>query len=318
MNVSSRSVFDVCLLILVNGMWAAQYAAYKVAGEKMGPLTLSAWTFLIAAIVLLPFLIWERKRNPSQPSSRPLSSAGRSLWTKQNITGFLMIGIVGLIPASALLAWGVSRSSASDAALIYLTVPVMTALLASLILGEKMTWVRWGSLLLALLGVLMLSGFDWRHLQLTNPKFLFGNILVLLACSSSSFYNVYCKELLRRFTPIEVLVYGYALAVILGVPLALGVENFTISGIAHYAAGTWLALMVLSMMSWGLAMVLWMFLLRRLDVSQASVSIYLLPFLGVLISAITVHERVTKPMIIGGLITLAGTVLITAAESPST
>jgi len=317
MELSSRSAIDVSLLILVNGMWAAQYAAYKVASEKMGPLTLSAWTFLIAAIALLPFLIWERRRNPSKQSSRPPSSSSRSLWTKQNIIGFLMIGIVGLIPASALLAWGVSRSSASDAALIYLTVPVMTALLASLILGERMTWVRWGSLLLALLGVLMLSGFDWRHVQLTNPTFLFGNILVLLACGSSSFYNVYCKELLGRFTPIEVLVYGYALAVIVSVPLALGVENFTISGIAHYAAGTWLALMVLSIMSWGLAMVLWMFLLKRLDVSQASVSIYLLPFLGLLISAVTVHERITKPMVVGGFITLAGTILITAVESPS-
>ncbi len=38
-------------------------------------------------------------------------------------------------------------------------------------------------------------------------------------------------------------------------------------------------------------MVLWMFLLKRLDVSQGSVSIYLLPFLGVLISAVTLKEK---------------------------
>jgi hypothetical protein len=31
MELSSRSAIDVSLLILVNGMWAAQYAAYKVA-----------------------------------------------------------------------------------------------------------------------------------------------------------------------------------------------------------------------------------------------------------------------------------------------
>jgi len=78
-----------------------------------------------------------------------------------------------------------------------------------------------------------------------------------------------------------------------------------------------LALIVLSALSWGLAMVLWMFLLKRLDVSQASVSIYLLPFLGVLISAATLHEKITAPMIVGGLVTLAGTILITTLEPSS-
>jgi drug/metabolite transporter (DMT)-like permease len=60
-----------------------------------------------------------------------------------------------------------------------------------------------------------------------------------------------------------------------------------------------------------------MFVLRRLDVSQASVSIYLLPFLGVLISAVTLHERITGSMLIGGALSLAGAVMITVGESPS-
>jgi len=57
--------------------------------------------------------------------------------------------------------------------------------------------------------------------------------------------------------------------------------------------------------------------LGRLDVTQASVSIYLLPFLGVLISSATLHEHITGSMLIGGGVTLAGTILITVAESPS-
>jgi EamA domain-containing membrane protein RarD len=59
---------------------------------------------------------------------------------------FLVVGVLGLIPASAFLAWGVDRSTASNAAIIYLTVPIITALLASVMLKERMTPVRWGSL----------------------------------------------------------------------------------------------------------------------------------------------------------------------------
>ena len=319
MRISRRSVIDVSLLMLVNAMWAAQYSAYKVTSESMGPVTVSAWTFLFSSLVLLPFLTWERYRRMSQGTSDgPLTKvheiSDRSLLNGRNAVGFLMIGVLGLIPASAFLAWGETRSAASNAALIYLTVPILTALLASVILSERMTLVRWASLSVSLVGVLILSGFDWRHLQLTSSKYLLGNILVLVACASSSFYNVYCKELLRRFTPLEVLIYGYILAFVVSVPLVAWGEHFSLVAIRDFRPSTWVALIVLSTLSWGLAMVLWMFLLKRLDVSQASASIYLLPFLGVLISAVTLKEKITASTLVGGLVTLAGTILINATD----
>ncbi len=322
MRISRRAVADVGLLVLCNTMWAAQYAAYKTASDKMGPITVSTWTFLIAAITLLPFLIRERRNSPaSAPSDSGVNaserSVQRSLWNIRNGGEFIPLGILGLIPASAFLAWGTDRSTASNAALIYLTIPIITALLASVMIHEKMTPVRWASLVIALAGVLILSDFDWRHLGLASSKYAFANFLILLACTSSSFYNVYSKKLLRRFTPLEVLIYGYLLAVIASVPLLIGVEPFSLADVQRYGAATWISLLVLSILSWGLAMVLWMYLLKRLDVSQASVSVYLLPFLGVLISSVALKERITPTMMLGGAVTLAGTILVTSTEATS-
>jgi drug/metabolite transporter (DMT)-like permease len=300
-------------------MWAGQYAAYKTATEQMGPITVSAWTFLLAASVLTPFILRERRRASSAdplPSPEGLAAAlnSRSFWTRRNALGFLMVGVFGLVPSSCFLAWGTMRSTASNAALIYLTIPIITAVLAATILGEKMTRTRWISLFVSLGGVLLLSDLDWRQLGVASSKFLLGNVLILLACLSSAFYNVYAKELLRRFTPLQVLVYGYLMAVVLSLPLLMWVEPLSLSALQGYTRATWLSLVVLSVLSWGLAMVLWMYLLTRLDVSQASVSIYLLPFLGVLISALTLKEKITTAMIVGGLVTLFGTILITSTE----
>lgn len=319
MKITRRAAVDIGLLILVNTMWAAQYAAYRVATEKMGPVTVSAWNFLLASLVLLPFLVRERRAAKLSPSTsaRQSEEKSRSRWSSRMFLEFLMISILGLIPGSALLAWGVARSTASNAAIIYLTMPVMTALLASLILGEKMSWLRWGSLGISLAGVMILSATDLRQLQLLRGRFLLGNVLVLLACLGSSFYNVYCKGLLKRFTLLEVLIYGYTLAFLASVLLMPWTEPLSLSSIHAYTTATWLALLALSVFSWGLAMVLWMFLLKRLDVSQASVSIYLLPFLGVLISGVTLKERITPTMIVGGLVTLTGTILITSLEPTS-
>jgi drug/metabolite transporter (DMT)-like permease len=328
MRISRRVVGDVALLVLVNTMWAAQYAAYKTATARMGPVTVSTWAFLIAAVTLLPFLARERRASsaaggsaspPDGPEGpdRPDRQVRQSPWTIRNLADFLVLGILGLVPASVLLAWGTDRSTASNAALIYLTIPIITALLASVMVHEKMTAVRWASLVVALAGVLILSDFDWRHLGLASGKYAFANFLILLACASSSFYNVFCKKLLGRFTPFEVLVYGYLCAVIASVPLLVWVEPFRWSEVQTYNAATWIALLVLSVVSWGLAMVLWMYLLTRLDVSQASVSVYLLPFLGVLISSLTLRERITSTMILGGAVTLVGTILVTSTETTS-
>jgi drug/metabolite transporter (DMT)-like permease len=308
MRVSPRAAADTGLLVLVNAMWAAQYPAYKTATAQIGPVTLSVWTFLISSVVLAPFLLRER-RVAAKTHSRGSLSVGTA-WRN-----FLLLAFLGLVPASVLLAWGTVLSTASNAALLYLTVPILTALLAIVIVGEKMNPVRWASLALSLAGVLIISGFDWRHADFRSARFFAGNLLVLVACAASAFYNVYSKKLLRRFTPLEVLVFGYLLTAALCLPLAPWIEPFSLASMRAYTAGTWAAVLVLSVFSWGLAMVLWMYLLKRLDVSQASVSIYLLPFLGVLLSAITLNEKITTTMMVGGLVTLAGTILITSVES---
>jgi len=136
-----------------------------------------------------------------------------------------------------------------------------------------------------------------------------------VAITGSAFYNVYSKRLLGRFTPLEVLVFGYMVAAVLSVPLVIWIEPSSLTAIRSYSLGVWVSLFVLSVFSWGLAMVLWMHLLRRLDVSQASVSIYLLPLLGVLFSALLLKEKVTPAMLAGGVLTLAGTILITSSET---
>jgi drug/metabolite transporter (DMT)-like permease len=303
MQFRRRRVADAGLLVLVNAMWAGQYPAYKTATRQAGPVALSIWTFLIASLVLTPFLIRERRASAQPPAAFD--------WK-----GFLLLALFGLVPGSALLAWGTELSTASNAALLYLTLPMITAVMAVTLLGERMTLVRWGSLGLSLLGVLIVSGSDWRHAELHSMKFLGGNLIILVAIAGSAFYNVHSKNLLRRFTPLEVLVFGYMVSAVISVPILIGIEPASLGAIASYTVAVWVSLLVLSVFSWGLAMVLWMHLLRRLDVSQASVSIYLLPLLGVLFSALILKERITTAILAGGLLTLAGTFLITSADSP--
>jgi drug/metabolite transporter (DMT)-like permease len=316
-----RSLVSIGLLVLVNLLWSTQFIAYKFVAKDMGPITVSFLMYVIATPLVLPFYLAERWH-----VVRPVRNAERSLWRWNNWIGFLVIGVLGAAPGSIFAAWGLSRTTASNGALLSLTIPVMTALLAAAILRERMTVLRWASLAVAIVGVLLLSiqapqsaakqalTINWQDLGLSNRDFVVGNLLVLVSCMSSSLYNVCSKSLLNRFSTVEVLTYSYFLVLVTDAVMLVAFEPLSIGVLATYSARTWTGLLLLGVVCSALGTVLWLYLLTRLDVGQAAVSVYLLPFFGVLLAAIFLHEQITLLMILGGVITLTGTILVVSTE----
>jgi drug/metabolite transporter (DMT)-like permease len=184
MQFTRRRVADAGLLVLVNAMWLLN-TAYKTATSQAGPVTVACGRFL-TALVLIPF----------SSERRGMRSAPPMEWRR-----FVLLAVLGLIPGSAVLAWGTELSTASNAALLYLTLPVITAVMAVTLLGEKMSLVRWGSLGLALIGVLIVSGPDRHSASLHSMKFLGGNLIILVAVTGSAFYNVYSKRPRLPYAP---------------------------------------------------------------------------------------------------------------------
>jgi drug/metabolite transporter (DMT)-like permease len=265
----------------------------------MDDVTLNFWTFLLAALLLLPFLV--RPRRPRLSLSWPICR------------DFLVLAVLGLLPPSVCLSWGIAHSSASNASLISLTIPVLMVVMAVIMLGEHMTLLRWISIAAALLGTLVISRISVDR-SFFESKLLAGNVVIFLAGAGSAFYNAFGKKLLARFGEIEVLIYGYvfACAACGALSAAFGARPFYRVG--GYPGSAWLGILVLGGLSWGLAMALWMWVLNRLNLSQISSSVYLLPLFGVILSAITLHEKLTAVQILGGLIVLATTYLTSTFE----
>jgi len=318
-----RIATNAALLVVVNMCWGSQCVAYKLVGGQLGPVTTSLLIFLIAVPSLLPLYVKERWSGKGPWRSVPADE--RSMLRCDNLAPFLLIGLVAACTMMC-MARGLARTTAANGALVSLTIPVLTALLAWLFLSEKMSLARWISLAIALAGVLVLSFqapesakqegivIDWRRLGLLDRNFMIGNLLVLLGCTGSSLFNVISKSLLKRYSLVEILVYGYLLALLIDAVLLAFLEPTTLGVLLSHSPRTWVGLLLIGAIANGFAMALWLFLLTRMDVSQASVSVYLLPFFGVLQAAIFLHEPITLPMILGGAITLTGTILVVSAE----
>jgi len=177
-----------------------------------------------------------------------------------------------------------------------------------------MTPVRWISFVLAIIGVLECSGINWKELNLTSLTFLLGNVMIFLSVNGSAFYNAYSKKLLQRYSPLQVLLYSYYAVFAFLCPITVYVEPQGFVNLRHYSTTVWVGLAMLALFQYFLSMVIFLNVLTRLDATQAAVSNYLIPFFGVVIAAIVLHERLTKFMIAGGLLVLASTLLVTMYE----
>ena len=294
---------DLGVLILVNFLWAAQFPAYKIASDTMGAAAMNFWALAIASVLLLPFLYWEGKMRPVRSEGR---RTGRSVWD------FLLLGLLGIVPSSIWLAWGIARSTSANASILSLTIPVMMVLMGMLFLRERFTLLRGSVLLFVLGGTVLISMNDFSQASL-GGSMLIGNIVIFISGAGSAFINSYSKLVLMRFSEVEVLIYSYLVG---GAGCALWsvFEAHPFYELRSYPWQAWISVLILGSLSWGVAMVLWMWVLKRLDVGQISISVYLMALFGVILSVVTLHEKIGTLQVLGGTLVLAGTITITVFE----
>lgn len=289
-------------LLSCNFMWALQFTCVKLVQDQVGSLFTVWGPMTLATVLLYPLVKVEAKRVENRD------------WRRSDILIFLLLAVVGVFPGQVLITWGTRMSLASNAALLMLTLPVSTAFLAFIFLHERMTSIRWVSFGLAIIGVLLCSDIDFRTLNF-GKGYLYGNALIFVGTLGSAFYNSYGKKILERYSPTEMLFFTYLAMFFVMTPLTLAQEPGVFAVIPHFTVQTWIGLALLTFFHNYLSMVLFLKALKQLDAIQAALSNYLITFFGIPIAAIWLKEKLTPLAIIGGVLILGSTLLITVWES---
>jgi drug/metabolite transporter (DMT)-like permease len=303
-NHKGRMLWYFFLLAMASLIWSAQGTAVKFLDRQMQPIAITFVPFYVTTLLFVPLLIRKRRANPD---------AARPTW--RDWGEFTLAGVVGQVLAQLGMTWGISKSLASNGAVLNLMIPVITAVLASFMLREKLTMLRIVSLAFGLVGVLLMSIQDLRESSLLEMKYIAGNSLILVGCFGSSFYNTYCKGLMRRFQEIEILIFSYITASVASIPLLIWVEPFHWSVFAAFDWKSWAAFAFLAIFMYGASMLFFFAALEHLDVTVASVSLYLVPIFGVLLAAVFLGERLSTLALVGSAIVLAATLLIAKYDS---
>ena len=286
------------LLIACNLMWALQFTCIKLTQGQAGPYFTVWGPMLLSTIFLLPF-VWKGLKKE------------RKIF--KDMLVFVPLALFGAFVAQVFMTWGTQYSLASNAAILTLSLPVITGLFAFLVLKEKMNKIRWISFIIAIVGVVLCSTGDIREMDFSS-KYALGNLLIFLAIVGNAYYNVGIKKISKRYTEMEMVFFTYVIMVILLTPLVLYYESDVFARIPSFTQQTWVGMSLLTFFHNFLSMVLFFKALKVLDAIQVALSNYLITFIGLPVAAIWLDEKLNASTIIGGILVFVSTLVITIID----
>ena len=181
------------LMVLVAFFWGGTFNAAGFALADFHPLTIAFLRFAIATVILL--LIGRR-----EIFSTPVK--------KKDWLNFFLLGLTGIFAYNAFFLYAMKYTSPINGSLIVAINPIVTAILAALLLKEKFTTRLAGGALISIIGVvLVISEGSWQIIS--SLEFNFGDILTLGSVISWSLYAIVGKTVSDSFSPLITTFYGF-------------------------------------------------------------------------------------------------------------
>ncbi|MCX5242650.1 DMT family transporter [Streptomyces prunicolor] len=288
MRERGPSARAVCAVVAAALFWSSSYAVTKQLLDEVGPLSIGAIRFTLAAL-LLGLLIRLNRHRPARPDARQR----RQLY----LSGFLGITVYFILENI-----GVDLSTASDASLIVATYPMMTMLLELALLRTRMPLLRVTGVLLATAGAFLVVR---NGAEVGGSSRWAGDILLLLGGLAWAGYNVLTKRVSAGQNAVSV-TYYQTLAGAAGFLLASLLEagDWRMPGAT---ASTLLVYLALACSVGGF--LLYNYGLRRMPPSVAVNILNLVPVIGVIGAVVINGETIRLAQATGGVIIITGVAL---------
>jgi drug/metabolite transporter (DMT)-like permease len=277
------------LVIIATLFWGANFALAGPILQEMSPLWLAAARFGLSAVLMLAFASWR-----GEPLVAPV---------KQHFKAYLIIAAVGIGGFNLLFFYALQTTSAGNASLIMATNPLVTIVLAALVLGERPGRRLLLSLPLALVGVLVvISSGDMS--TLTHLQNIQGDLLMLGGNLAWAGYNVLSRKLMPKQSALTntTVVMSAGALILLAAALTSG-ERFT--GLGVYAS---IDLLIMVTGGTVLAYLFWNTGIARFGAGRTALFMNLIPVFAMLTAAL-MGQLPNIAQIMGGVLVISGVVL---------
>jgi len=281
------------LLVAVLLLWAGHFPVGKVGVAELPPLTLTAGRALLAAPWLLALA------RLTGPLERPL--------VRRDLVAFVVLALTGLVGNTTLWFWGLRYTTPINAGILGAVSPVVVALAASLLLGDRLRPLAWAGIALGSLGVVVTVSRGSLAVLL-SLSFNRGDLLILASHAAWISYVVYSRAAASTLPPAWVQAGAHVVSGAVLVPLSLAVHGLPPS---PRAAPTGWAAMLYGAVPVTLGHLWYYAVIRKIGPGRAAAFMNLMPFTVMGLSWLTLGERVYPYHLVGAGVVIAGVLLAT-------
>jgi drug/metabolite transporter (DMT)-like permease len=256
------------VLALLTVVWGLNWPIMKMGVTGFPPLTFRFICLLIGTPVL-GLGLWAMK----VPFQIP----------KQHWRELLVLSIFNMFIWHALIILAVQYLSSGRSAILGYTMPIFSALIGAWVFKNQLAHRAWGGVAAAALGVVLLL---WHELSNLSGKPI-GVVLALIAASTWALGT----QLLRRTSiPLPTLTLSFWMTAMTTVVMGLLSFVFEFERWQEPSATHWAAILYNAVLVFGFAHAAWFYLARSLPPVASTLSVMMIPILGVFSGAWALNE----------------------------
>ena len=277
------------MLLVTVMIWSLNFTVTKyVLSHGFKPLAYGAVRFSAAALLFIG-ITWVRER---------------SFRLRRRAIPFILgAAVVGIFLNQVAFVYATKLTTATTVALIFGTLPILTALFAAAGGIERLHSRFWLAAAVSFTGVCLVAvgakggiGGD-----------LWGYALALVGAATWAAYSVAIAPLMTRYTASRISAYALTIGAIL--LLIAGAPQLASQDYASLPSLIWVAYVFAVLGPLCLTNLLWFNSIEQVGPSRASLYANLQPFLGAIFALLILSESITALQVGGGLLIAAGIVL---------
>ena len=259
--------------------------AIRFVVTEWEPATLALYRFAIAAVTILPFLLFSRHARLERGDIVPVCLLGAAFF--------------GLFPWA--FGAGMVHIPASRGALIFGAMPLVAMVVAAALRLEALTALKSFGAVFAFGGVAMALG-DRAALGADADDAWIGELLAGTATLLLAINFVLFAPWLRKYPALTVTAWSMLAGAVFLVPFAAWEGGF--DAVPELSAARWWAVAFLGVFAGSLGYFLWIWALQRSTPTRSAVFVVLNPMTATLLGALLLSEAITAAFLLG----LAGVV----------
>jgi drug/metabolite transporter (DMT)-like permease len=269
----------------VAALWASAFPAIRIAAPDLGVFGLSFVRLAVAAISLLG-----------------VAAACRvGLPTMRDLGWILACGFFGMTAYQVLLNQSELHVPAGTASIIVAAAPLVSVGVARILFDDRITPSTMVGSAVALGGITIVC------LARAGLSMSASVWIVIGAMVVQGIYHPLQRPLLKTHSGLEVATY----TMVAGLVMTLPFLPFGWSELVNASPAGWIAGIYLGLLPSALGFVLWAYVTARLPVAASTSLLYLVPPMAVFIAWLWLGEHPVAAELSGGLIVIAGVVIIT-------